>query len=187
MVPARFSPQALFRRVRIFANFHLSVFSVLIRLRQERGESWREAGGWEKAARGSDGRTWPWGNEWDFSRCNSGGYEWKGERDGHIYTAPAKSYPEGRSPYGCWNMAGNVAEWVADWYAAESGKSGRGRKAPAGPSRREEKVIKGGGSSSYPSSVRPAARIGHERTFRSFNLGFRCAKDGPPTREHNKE
>lgn len=108
---------------------------------------------WEKAARGTDGRTWPWGNTWDFKRCNSGGYEWHGERDGYVYAAPAQSYPEGASPYGVRNMAGNVMEWVS------------------------EGVVKGGGSNSYPSSVRPAARIEREREFRYFSLGFRCAQD----------
>ena len=107
---------------------------------------------WEKAARGTDGRTWPWGDSWDFKRCNSGGYEWRGERDGHVYAAPARSYPEGASPYGARNMAGNVMEWTA------------------------EAVVKCGGSNSYPSSVRPAARTEREREFRYFTLGFRCAE-----------
>ncbi|MCA9485166.1 MAG: SUMF1/EgtB/PvdO family nonheme iron enzyme, partial [Nitrospina sp.] len=93
---------------------------------------------WEKAARGTDGRIWPWGNDWDFAKCNSGGYEWKGERDGYIYTAPADHYPEGTSPYGCFNMAGNVWEWT-------------GESARSASSSKLEKVIKGGGSNSYPS------------------------------------
>ncbi|MCX5797015.1 MAG: SUMF1/EgtB/PvdO family nonheme iron enzyme [Elusimicrobia bacterium] len=107
---------------------------------------------WEKAARGTDGRTWPWGNAWDFQKCNSGGYELHGERDGYIYAAPVNSFPQGASPYGARNMAGNVAEWVL------------------------EGVVKGGGSDSYPSSVRPAARKAREREFRYFSLGFRCAE-----------
>jgi formylglycine-generating enzyme required for sulfatase activity len=114
---------------------------------------------WEKAARGGDGRIWPWGNSFTFDKCNSGGYEWKGERDGSIYSAPVQSYPEGASPYGCLNMAGNVAEWVD---ASDDSVL---------------RVIKGGGSDSYPSSVRAAARKVYEPTFRSFTVGFRCARD----------
>lgn len=121
---------------------------------------------WELAARGIEGRIWPWGDEWDFGRCNSGGYEWKGERDGHIYTAPADSFPKGASPYGCLQMAGNVAEWVRD-------------ESPDGPTSR---WTKGGGSSSYPSAVRAAARRGREPGFRSYTLGFRCAMTPPAPR-----
>ena len=119
---------------------------------------------WEKAARGTDGRLWPWGNEWDFAKCNSGGYEWKGERDGFIYTAPAKQYDEGVSPYGCFNMAGNAWEWTSEASSPENAV-------------RTEMIVKGGGSNSYPSWVRGAARKAHEREFRYFCLGFRCARD----------
>jgi len=126
---------------------------------------------WEKAARGTDGRVWPWGNEWDFAKCNTGGYEWKGERDGFIYAAPAQHYPSGVSPYGCFNMAGNVWEWTGDPHTAGSEAS----QAAAQPM-----TVKGGGSNSYPSTVRPAARRGYEPEFRYFCLGFRCAKDASP-------
>jgi len=132
---------------------------------------------WEKAARGTDGRVWPWGNDWDFKKCNSGGYEWKGERDGYIYTAPADSYPQGVSPFGCFNMAGNVWEWTNEWYTVTGGL----QTAAATPRQlpRVRRVIKGGGSNSYPSWVRPAARKGYEPDFRYFCLGFRCAKNAP--------
>ena len=116
---------------------------------------------WEKAARGTSGAKWPWGNKWGFDYCNSGGYEWKGERDGHIYSAPVDAYPKGVSPYGLYNMAGNVSEWVA----ADFDSTGL------------KKTIKGGGSNSYPSSVAASARQGHEPEHRYFTLGFRCARD----------
>ena len=61
---------------------------------------------WEKAARGTDGRTYPWGNEWDAAKCSHRGWG----------TEPAGSNPAGASPYGCLNMAGNVWEWCADRY-----------------------------------------------------------------------
>lgn len=107
---------------------------------------------WEKAARGTDGRLWPWGNVWDFNKCNSGGYEWKGERDGYIYTAPHDAYAEGVSVYGCYNMSGNVQEWT------------------------DEKYTKGGGFNSYPTWVALFVRQSREPEFRYFSLGFRCAR-----------
>jgi formylglycine-generating enzyme len=113
---------------------------------------------WEKAAKGTEDNIWPWGKEWKFALCNSGGYEWKGERDGYIYSAPVDAYPEGQSPYGVYNMAGNVWEWTADDFDSD------------------KKVIKGGGSDSYPSTVMPAVRKGYEVEYRYFTLGFRCAK-----------
>ena len=116
---------------------------------------------WEKAARGLDGRIWPWGNKWDFKKCNSGGYEWKGERDGHIYPAPVKSFANGKTVYNCFNMAGNVWEWVNDRYDNIT----------------KTKIIKGGGSNSYPSWVRPAVRKSYEPGYKTFNLGFRCVKN----------
>jgi len=74
---------------------------------------------WEKAARGQDGLIFPWGDEWQPDNCN-----WLGDSnhdrfpdrdtDGYIYTAPVDAYPHGVSPYGLFNMAGNVLEWCAD-------------------------------------------------------------------------
>ena len=123
---------------------------------------------WELAARGIDGRRWPWGNHWAWGLANTGG-EKKGkdvsaqgyEKDGYIYAAPVGSYPGGRSPFGCDDMAGNVAEWCSDAYDS----SGTAR------------AIRGGSSRSAPSSTRCAAREGREPGFRTFTLGFRCAKD----------
>jgi sulfatase modifying factor 1 len=120
---------------------------------------------WELAARGNDGRRWPWGNDWKWGLANTGGEklgadvpEGGREKDGWIYPAPVGSYPGGRSPFGCDDMAGNAAEWCADAYGAE-------------------RVIRGGSSRNSPSSVRCAARFHQEPEFRTFTLGFRCAKD----------
>ena len=64
---------------------------------------------WEKAARGIDGRDYPWGNEFDKEKCNS-----KESKIGN--TTPVKKYQKGRSPYGCLNMTGNALEWTDSWY-----------------------------------------------------------------------
>ena len=78
---------------------------------------------WEKACRGIDGRMWPWGNTFDGTRVSSCETQclierWKNDRfdDGYTFTAPVGSFPDGVSPYGALDMAGNVWEWVADWY-----------------------------------------------------------------------
>src|SRR5262245_30976232 len=79
---------------------------------------------WEKAARGTDGRLYPWGNEFDGTRVNfcdrNCPFEWKDAAvdDGFRSTAPVGSYEAGKSPYGAYDMVGNVWEWVADWYDA---------------------------------------------------------------------
>jgi len=67
---------------------------------------------WEKAARGTDGRTYPWGNAWDEAKC-------RGFRSPFLSNPgprPVGSYPEGASPYGCLDMLGNASEWCSDWY-----------------------------------------------------------------------
>ena len=81
---------------------------------------------WEKAARGTDRRQYPWGNEViDGKRVNycdaQCEFSWKDtrEKDGYAYTAPVGSYSSGKSPYGMDDLAGNVWEWVQDWYAAD--------------------------------------------------------------------
>lgn len=139
---------------------------------------------WEKAARGTDGRMWPWGNTWDFHLCNSGGYELKGrepERGGtpYVYAAPVKSYPQGKSVWGCFNMAGNVAEWVNDQYTPGHESSHAETISSKDANDSPQRVVKGGGSDSYPSTVRPASRRGLEPGFRYFSIGFRCASDAP--------
>lgn len=138
---------------------------------------------WERAARGTDGRRWPWGDGWDWGRANIGGEKLGAdvnargrEKDGFIYPAPVGSFPDGRSPAGCDDMAGNAAEWCADWYRADLGAAGV-TTDPAGPPTGEARVVRGGGSNQMASSVRCAARFSHEPDFRHFTLGFRCAQD----------
>ncbi len=138
---------------------------------------------WEAACRGPDGRRWPWGDEWRWGLANVGG-ERRGtdvpakghEKDGFIYPAKVGSFPGGRSALGCDDLAGNVAEWVADWYAPSAYATGRDVD-PTGPAEGTERVVRGGSSQSAPSQVRCSARAAREPEFRTFTLGFRCARD----------
>ena len=138
---------------------------------------------WEAAARGVDGRRWPWGDSWQWGRANTGG-ETKGmdvwtvgfEKDGFIYSSPIGNYVDGRSPLGCDDMAGNVAEWCADWYDVDY-YCNAPRANPRGPDSGRLRSVRGGSSRSVPSSVRCAKRFSREPRFRNFDLGFRCAKD----------
>ena len=127
---------------------------------------------WEKAARGTDGREFPWGNEWDIHRLNAGGTP---DRDPGVM--PVGSFPDGRSPYGVYDMAGNVMEWVDDWYQAYAGND-----APSKDYGKTNKVVRGGGwggvghyaiSYFYRTSYR--FYIGPDSRFN--DLGFRCARE----------
>jgi formylglycine-generating enzyme required for sulfatase activity len=101
---------------------------------------------WEKAARGVDGRIYPWGNEWDGSRCN-----WAGRPNGPGHpcgdcergTTPVGSFPAGISPYGLYDMIGNVWEWCLDRYGFEYYRHSP-PKNPEGPGRGKERSLRGG-------------------------------------------
>jgi sulfatase modifying factor 1 len=88
---------------------------------------------WEKAARGSDGRRYPWGDRWDGTRCNVSG---RG-------TTPVDTHSEGASPFGCLDMAGNVQEWVFDWYDPAYYNASP-ESAPTGPETGVSRVLRGG-------------------------------------------
>ncbi len=130
---------------------------------------------WEKAARGTDGRRYPWGNEAPgSSHCNL-----SGKSDGYEYTAPVGSYPGGASPYGCLDMAGNVLEWCEDWYEEDYYKKGPSRN-PRGPSSGDCRVLRGAAWSWYARGVRCANRDSFMPSFAfeyEYDFGFRCAKD----------
>ncbi|MDZ7312911.1 MAG: SUMF1/EgtB/PvdO family nonheme iron enzyme [candidate division KSB1 bacterium] len=137
---------------------------------------------WEKAARGIDGRRWPWGNAWDRANCNSA--SWRAERDlwdaekdwrpwwekeypqkfaGQIMTTPVGQFFEQRkieSPYGCVDTSGNVWEWCEAFY--DESKSAR--------------VVRGGAWNNNPHSVACAYRGSDHPVVRSYNLGFRVAR-----------
>ena len=128
---------------------------------------------WEKGARGSDGRIWPWHNRRDEKRCNSaeGG---KGD------TTPVGAYPQGASPYGLLDMAGNVWEWTRSLWGEEPGEPSF--KYPYDPSDGREdldapdivwRVLRGGSWVSYQGYARCVARAGRYPDFSDYGIGFR--------------
>lgn len=124
---------------------------------------------WEKAARGIDGRLFPWGNTWDQSKCNN--YNSWG-----ISTKPIGSYPSGVSPYGCLDMAGNVWEWCTDWYGSTYYQSTSSIN-PVGPASGTYRVIRGGSwFNGNSSDFRCATRNYIGPTSRYDDRGFRCVK-----------
>lgn len=135
---------------------------------------------WEKAARGVDGRIYPWGDEFDGSllnycdtNCVADWRDFNGD-DGYRYTAPVGSYRTGASPYGVLDMSGNVWEWTADWYQADIYTTSV-YKNPTGPENGVQRVIRGG-SWYYPSkSLRVARRHKDVAASAYDNIGFRCA------------
>jgi len=133
---------------------------------------------WEKAARGTDGRIYPWGDEFDGSRLNYCDRNCEGDRkdtgadDGYAVTAPVGRYPAGASPYGALDMAGNVWEWVVDWY--DRGYYDRSpARNPQGPDAGDSRVLRGGAFSSGEGDVRCAARNRYSPHVRSWYYGFR--------------
>ena len=118
---------------------------------------------WEKAARGTDGRIYPWGNTWDAKKCACN----------LLATKPVGSYPMGASPYGVLDMSGNVLQWCADWYYDQYYKF-TPVKSPTGPEKGAVRVARGGywacDSNLLPSALR--------RTFSPMSIseaiGFRC-------------
>jgi formylglycine-generating enzyme required for sulfatase activity len=142
---------------------------------------------WEKAARGTDGRRYPWGHMQpfvDIANYNRG--MWVSEA---ITLVPVNSGVEGmsvrhglkgggKSPYGLFHMAGNAAEWVADWYDREYYQK-TPPADPTGPSGGEKRVIRGGSWADLPAALRVTSRFSAEPDFEDRTIGFRCAMDAP--------
>jgi formylglycine-generating enzyme required for sulfatase activity len=112
---------------------------------------------WEKAARGEDGREYPWGKEFDKDKSNS-----RSSEIGH--TTPVTQYPKGGSPYGCYDMVGNVLEWSASWYDKIGGL----------------RVLRGGAWYFIPEYLRVSTRLWYDPDYRDTTIGFRLAHDIQP-------
>ncbi len=136
---------------------------------------------WEKAARGTEGQVYPWGDEFD---CTRGNFDDETEYDdyvvpgnegcdGYVTTAPVGSYPAGASPYGALDMAGNVWEWAADWYDSDYYARSPSRN-PQGPDSGYFKVLRGGSWSVDPYRARSASRDWLHPVLRLNYRGFRC-------------
>ncbi len=128
---------------------------------------------WEKAARGPHGYEYPWGAQWDAKKANTGVAN-ADNGAGNEATAPVGSYPNDISGYGVFDMAGNVSEWVADWYQPYPGSTYK-HQAFGGI----HKVIRGGGAGdghyALSSFYRTSRRAHAEPSTMSTDVGFRCA------------
>jgi formylglycine-generating enzyme required for sulfatase activity len=124
---------------------------------------------WEYAARGSDGRTYPWGESINQSRANYNGKD----------TDAVGSHESGKSPFGLYDMAGNVWEWVNDWYDGAYYQSSPPSNPP-GPSTGQYRVLRGGSWANVDGdNMRAADRLSFNPSDVFTDVGFRCARSLP--------
>jgi len=128
---------------------------------------------WEKAAKGEGSRKYPWGDTISPTYANL-----EGEEDGYRYLAPPGKIAAGRSPYGLYDMTGNVAEWVSDTYD-DKYYAHTIYRDPKGPEEGQNKVIRGGSWRESPAGARIAKRFQAKPWRTDATIGFRCAKTGP--------
>jgi formylglycine-generating enzyme required for sulfatase activity len=157
---------------------------------------------WEKAARGIDGRTYPWGEGIDCDRANYGKYI---DSSGNIGcpvdvpsldslvsyspsirlgistgdTTAVGKYERGRSPYGVYDMAGNVYEWIADWYSEIYYQTSPASN-PLGPDTGERRILRGGAYADTEYNLRTTTRAGDDPKVASDIYGFRCVRAANP-------
>jgi len=136
---------------------------------------------WEKAARGTDGRRFPWGEE--QANCDRAVIDDGGDGCGRESTWPVGSFPSGASPYGVMDMSGNVWEWVSDWYARDYYAQAPDRNpyndTPQALVNKPPKVLRGGSWADQTELIhRTANRVQYDpNTSPDYTVGFRCAKD----------
>ena len=127
---------------------------------------------WEKAMRGPDGRLWPWGNVEQPNGAN-----WARVQDGHEVSAVVGTFQTDKSPYGVMDGAGNVMEWVADWYG-ERYFAEAPEQNPPSPDHGVYRVLRGGGYATTGADIRITSRSKMVADFRDETIGFRCAVSG---------
>lgn len=127
---------------------------------------------WEKAARGTDGRIYPWGNEDPSNGHANFDRDWENTNT----LKPVGSQPKGVSPFGVHDMSGNAREWVQDWYDKDYYQQAPQRN-PKGPEKSLLKVIRGGSWRSFDADIRAAARGKGGFALKTHGTGFRCARD----------
>lgn len=129
---------------------------------------------WEKAGRGEGKRKYAWGDTFVSGRANA---NVDGSEDGYRYLAPPGSFESGRSPYGIYDMTGNVAEWVADSYSEDYYQKAPYRD-PKGPEAAEDlKVVRGGSWRETEHNARLSKRFTAKHWRTDITIGFRCASD----------
>lgn len=138
---------------------------------------------WEHAARGLARTTYPWGDAFHHQAANYGRVGWADtdDRDGYAELAPVGSFPAGRTPSGLLDLAGNVAEWVSDYFGPygpgpQTNPTGAPGPLATGPTLR---VVRGGDHRSDPIQLRSAARQVADASLRAPTVGFRCARSAP--------
>lgn len=129
---------------------------------------------WEKAAKGTSDRRFPWGNVEPTAKHLNYNQRWIGEKT----LMPVGSYEAGKSPFGVYDMAGNVWEWVNDWYDAQYYEKSP-QKNPQGPEAGVKKVIRGAGWQNETPTIRIFTRVESDPTVRNESTGFRCASNAP--------
>ncbi|HJU05316.1 MAG TPA: SUMF1/EgtB/PvdO family nonheme iron enzyme [Nitrospiraceae bacterium] len=132
---------------------------------------------WEKAARGTGDRRFPWGNTEPTHKHLNYNQQWRGEKT----LMPVGSYEAGKSPYGAYDMAGNVYEWVADWYDPLYYEKSP-PKNPPGPETGTFKVLRSSGWAVETPLVRLFIRIKSDPLNRNDSTGFRCAVSASETK-----
>ena len=130
---------------------------------------------WERAARGDDERIFPWGDRWEPGRANA-----RGDGDGFGEIAPVGSFPDGAGPFGTLDQAGNVSEWVNDYFRKGYYQESPDRN-PDGPRWGVYTVVRGGSWRDNPEMLRAGGRskrYKHVANKEYSSIGFRCASDG---------
>jgi eukaryotic-like serine/threonine-protein kinase len=139
---------------------------------------------WEKAARGTDGRIFPWGDDFIGLKANLCDAGCPGQRvnqdisDGYLNTSPVGAFPDGKSFYGAFDMAGNVWEWVIDWYdPSYYSTQMQGVTNPTGARTGKDRVLRGGSWISNIFNLRTALRYAYNPEQQAEFIGFRCVQE----------